>query len=507
MYLALRHARRSRSPRRGRGAPRGAGGPERPAPRPPRRGDADRAGGDHARSLGRRRTPCSPRPGGRCACRPSAGAARGIACGRWCRPPRAASASLPIPAGGSAAVPLGSMATLHTRSQPAKAELRFRGAPTLALFVYRAHDASPLALDGALRRRLAQLPGGVRGEIGWSEAAPLRALMLAARPGGPARLGARGAGRRAARRPLGRPLPRARRPRRPGRRRQRLPAGGRRPERRHPGGPRGGRRLPPPPGRPPPHPPAGRPGLGVDRGRGRRAGAGGGLPRRRRVGAAALRARPGAAAGGGGGSAGVRDAPPRSPRAAAGRPATFARNHLKSALRDPGTVVLIAATAAYLALTLFGGVLLPRPGNLRPDQGNLTAILRLPQGTPLAETVRRSGQAGGGAGEGGGGRAVLDLRDARHGPGHGRAAARQGARRSGGGSSPPASVRGGRASERWRSPPASAPRPGRAAASSTTSRTIRRPTRRRTATASSCAGPTSPPCAPATTACSRAWGR
>ncbi|MFL6237376.1 MAG: ATP-binding cassette domain-containing protein [Thermoanaerobaculia bacterium] len=63
---------------------------------------------------------------------------------------------------------------------------------------------------------------------------------------------------------------------------------------------------------------------------------------------------------------------------------------LKSALRDPGTAVLLAATAAYLSLTLFGSVLLPRPGDLRPDQGNLTAVLQLPQGTTLAETVRRT---------------------------------------------------------------------------------------------------------------------
>src|SRR5206468_76721 len=41
---------------------------------------------------------------------------------------------------------------------------------------------------------------------------------------------------------------------------------------------------------------------------------------------------------------------------------------LKSALRDPGTVLLLTATAAYLSLTLFGGVLLPKPGDLRPDQ-------------------------------------------------------------------------------------------------------------------------------------------
>ena len=121
--------------------------------------------------------PCSPRPGGRSACRPSAGAARGTACGRWCRPPRASLASLPIPHARrrrrAARLP-----GHAPRAQPAGAgQLRFRGQPALALFVYRAHDASPLALDGALRRRLARLPGGVRGEIGWSEATPLRALI------------------------------------------------------------------------------------------------------------------------------------------------------------------------------------------------------------------------------------------------------------------------------------------------------------------------------------------
>ncbi len=86
-------------------------------------------------------------------------------------------ASLPIP-GADGAVPLGSLAAIHARSQPAQAELRFRGRPARALFVWRAHDAAPLALDRALRRRLAHLPGGLRGEVGSSEATPLRALVL-----------------------------------------------------------------------------------------------------------------------------------------------------------------------------------------------------------------------------------------------------------------------------------------------------------------------------------------
>src|SRR4029077_19659752 len=67
---------------------------------------------------------------------------------------------------------------IHARSQPAQAELRFRGRPARALFVWRAHDAAPLALDRAPRRRLARLPGGIRGEVGSSEATPLRALVL-----------------------------------------------------------------------------------------------------------------------------------------------------------------------------------------------------------------------------------------------------------------------------------------------------------------------------------------
>jgi ABC-2 type transport system ATP-binding protein len=300
-------------------------------------------------------------------------------------------ASLPIPArqAGAGAVPLGSLATIRARSQPARATLRFRGEPALALFVYRAHDASPLALDGALRRRLARLPGGVRGEIGWSEATPLRALIwrlaLAALLASAlaALAGARLAGRWGAL-SLGLAIPAAiaaaanafllagvalniatlvalavaaisllplaafRVTRRPGTRAWGWTA----------------------------------------------------------VAAAALvpvavslaavelgplLSEPALAllltAGTGVLAVMLLPVPPLLVREGGrGRE----RGALKPALRDPGTVVLIAATAAYLALTLFGGVLLPRPGNLRPDQGNLTATLRLPQGTPLAETVRRA---------------------------------------------------------------------------------------------------------------------
>ena len=78
-------------------------------------------------------------------------------------------------------MPLGSLAGIQAGERPAQAALRFRGEPARALYVWRMHDAAPLALDRALRRRLAHLPAaarGVRGEIGLSEATPLRALIL-----------------------------------------------------------------------------------------------------------------------------------------------------------------------------------------------------------------------------------------------------------------------------------------------------------------------------------------
>ncbi len=95
-------------------------------------------------------------------------------------------ARLPIPL-GNAAVPLGSLAGIQAGERPAQAALRFRGEPARALYVWRMHDAAPLALDRALRRRLSHLPAaarGVRGEIGLSEATPLRALILRLALGG-----------------------------------------------------------------------------------------------------------------------------------------------------------------------------------------------------------------------------------------------------------------------------------------------------------------------------------
>jgi len=293
--------------------------------------------------------------------------------------------SLPIPA-GAAAVPLGSLAALHSRSQPAQSALRFRGEPTQGLFVYRAHGAAPLALDSALRRRLAHLPGGVRGEIGWNKTAPLRALVWRLVLAGllasalAALAGARLAGRWGAL-SLGLAIPAAL----AAAANAFLLAGV---------------------------------ALNVATLVALAVAAVSLLP----LAALRLTRRQGARAWGWTAAAGAALVPvavslaaaelgpllsepalalllaagagvlavmllPLAPSPPGGRPQ---RRFLKPALRDPGTVVLVAATAVYLALTLFGGVLLPRPGDLRPDQGNLTAILQLPQGTPLAETVRRA---------------------------------------------------------------------------------------------------------------------
>ena len=86
-------------------------------------------------------------------------------------------AALPVPVEG-AAVPLGTAATIHDGRKPPRDEVRLRGKPARALYVYRTHDAGPLTVDRALRRKLGSLPGGVRGEIGWSDADPLRDLIL-----------------------------------------------------------------------------------------------------------------------------------------------------------------------------------------------------------------------------------------------------------------------------------------------------------------------------------------
>ncbi|HEX4498558.1 MAG TPA: efflux RND transporter permease subunit [Thermoanaerobaculia bacterium] len=298
-------------------------------------------------------------------------------------------AGLAVPMGGGA-VPLGSLATLHARSQPPRVALRFRGAPARALFVWRSHDAAPLALDRALRRRLGRLPAGVRGEVGWSEAAPLRELafrlalaaLLTSLLGAAA--GAWLAGRWGAL-SLGLAIPAAT----AAAANAFLLAGV---------------------------------DLNVATLIALTVAAISLLP----LAALRLTRRPGAHAWGwtafaaaavlpvavslasaelgprlaepalalllaaGAGVLAVMVLPsPRQPRVTALQ-SPAAHRLLKTALRDPGTVVLIAATAVYLSLTLFGGALLPRPGDLRPDQGNLTATLRLPQGVTLDETVRRA---------------------------------------------------------------------------------------------------------------------
>jgi ABC-2 type transport system ATP-binding protein len=61
----------------------------------------------------------------------------------------------------------------------------------------------------------------------------------------------------------------------------------------------------------------------------------------------------------------------------------------EGAFRDPGTIVLAAATAAYVAAALFGPSLLPKPADLEPDSGNLYVRVLLPEGAPLEEAERR----------------------------------------------------------------------------------------------------------------------
>ncbi|HEY0514182.1 MAG TPA: efflux RND transporter permease subunit [Thermoanaerobaculia bacterium] len=306
----------------------------------------------------------------------------------------AALARLPIPT-GDGAVPLGSLAGIHAGNRPAQAELRFRGRSARALYVWRAHDAAPLAVDRALRARLARLPGGVRGEIGRSEATPLRALvwrlafaaLLASALAAAA--GTWIGGRRGA---LSLALA--------------IPATAAAAANAFllagitlnvttlvalaVGAvallPLAALRL------------AGRPGA--------RAWAWTAIAAAAVVPVAIslasaelgpLLAEPALAllltVAAGVGAVMVLPEPSSAdlhPPSVTGRGGP--RSILRTALRDPGTAVLIAATAAYLSLALFGGALLPRPGDLRPDQGNLTVMLHLPQGTPLAETVRRTGR-------------------------------------------------------------------------------------------------------------------
>jgi ABC-2 type transport system ATP-binding protein len=87
-------------------------------------------------------------------------------------------AFLPVPVlGGKDTLPLGSLATIRERRGTPSYRVRFQGRPAFALFVGRSHGAPLLATDRALRERLAALPAGLRGVVEWSEAEPLRDLL------------------------------------------------------------------------------------------------------------------------------------------------------------------------------------------------------------------------------------------------------------------------------------------------------------------------------------------
>ena len=76
----------------------------------------------------------------------------------------------------------------------------------------------------------------------------------------------------------------------------------------------------------------------------------------------------------------------------------------------PRHLVLFAATAAYVAVALFGPSLLPKPADLDPDRGSLILRLRLPEGTTLDETERRDPRDRGAPRPNPGGRRLLEPR-------------------------------------------------------------------------------------------------
>jgi ABC-2 type transport system ATP-binding protein len=306
-------------------------------------------------------------------------------------------ADLPIPLGGTA-LPLGALASLQTRQKPPRSVVRLRGQPARALYVWRGHDAPPLAVDGALRRRLAVLsrdPGGIRGEVGWSSADPLRDLvrrLALAGLFGTALAAAWGAWRAGPSGALAFALA--------------LPAVA--------AAAANAFLL------------AGIPldvttlvalalaaagllplaFLRLENRRGFWVAAAGTLAAAACVPVAValasaelgpLLAEPAralllAVAAGVAAIAilpGIPAERSRRPADRGGRSLLAAR----AALRDPGTVLLAATAFTALSLTLWGGALVPRPGNLEPDQGNLTLRLRLPPGSTLEETVRQAARA------------------------------------------------------------------------------------------------------------------
>ncbi|HKV12130.1 MAG TPA: efflux RND transporter permease subunit [Thermoanaerobaculia bacterium] len=314
--------------------------------------------------------------------------------------------SLPIPL-EEGAVPLGSLAAVRSRQRPARAEVRFRGEPARALFVYRTHGASLLVVDRALRERLRELPGGLRGTVAWSDADPLRILVRRLAWGGllavvlAAALGALLAGRGGAL-ALGLAIPAALAAAANAFLLAGVPANvttitalvlgvlalvplaALRFVRRSGFWPWGltaiaaaacvpiavalaSAEL---------GPLLAQPALALflTVGAGVLAVA---ITPRGATNQGAMNCAP--TTFGGGRRGAIHRAPMnRAPR-----------RTLQTSLRDPGTAVLFAITGAYVLIALFGAALVPRPGDLEPDQGNLTLSLRLPEGTTLEETVGR----------------------------------------------------------------------------------------------------------------------
>ncbi|HWM93644.1 MAG TPA: efflux RND transporter permease subunit [Thermoanaerobaculia bacterium] len=292
-----------------------------------------------------------------------------------------------VPRGGGM-VPLTSLASVLSRWQEPLDLVRYRGEPARALLVWRAYGASSLAVDRALRHRLETLPGGMTGTVGWSDAEPLRelalrlslALLLAS--GAAAITGGWLAGRRGAL-SLGLALPAA------------VAAAA------------NAFWL------------AGI-GLNVTTLVALAIGASAVLPSAllRVAGKASFRAMAFTAAAaavtvpvtvalaseelgpllsepagafllaivGALAAAALVPAPSPAKRGRAGEGVSLS---LPVSLRDPGTIVLFAATIAYVAAALFGPALLPRPADLDADTGSLVLRLRMPEGTTLEETARR----------------------------------------------------------------------------------------------------------------------
>ena len=298
-------------------------------------------------------------------------------------------ARLPIPIRTGGAVPLGAVAAVRPHWREPWLRVRYNGAPARALFVYRAHGAPLLPTDRALRERVAALPGGLRGTVDWSEAEPLRTLLgrlalgallaiamaaaaggfLAGRPGALALGLALPAGLAAAANALwlagislhittlvalaigvSGALPAAAfRILRPGK------------------------------------------GFGVLAATaiasaaavpiavalaGTELGPLLGEPSRALL--LSLAAALAAAA----------LLPAASGEGARRLPDRLAASQRRT-LRDPGTVLLAVVTAGAIAVTLFAGALVPQPGDLTPDGGNLTIRLRLPEGSTLAEAEQQ----------------------------------------------------------------------------------------------------------------------